>query len=67
MLLKFTAAPSETLPIQSPSLTGLIEGLSRYQAIGFSLEPLNGIEISIGLDKSIFFRSLSIFISTIIA
>ncbi|MNW19703.1 hypothetical protein D3C71_2198100 [compost metagenome] len=54
ILLKFVDDfPSETLPIQSPKTTGSITGFSIYQAIGFSSVLVNGIEISMGFDKSI--------------
>ena len=52
MLLKFVELPSETFPIQSPKTTGSIIGFSKYQAIGFSSELVNGIEMSMGFDKS---------------
>ena len=53
ILLKFVELPSETFPIQSPKTTGSISGFSMYHAIGFLSVLDNGMEISIGFDKSI--------------
>jgi hypothetical protein len=53
MLLKLVdELPSLTFPIQSPKRTGSIIGFSIYQAMGFSSVLDNGIETSIGFDKS---------------
>jgi hypothetical protein len=43
--------PEDTLPT-SPKRTGSISGFSTYQAIGFASVLDNGIEISMGFDKS---------------
>src|SRR5690606_29922889 len=52
ILLKFVEDfPEATLPTKSSILTGSIRGWSIYHAIGLSLFPLNGIEISIGSDN----------------
>jgi hypothetical protein len=53
MLLKLVEAPFSTLPIQSPKTTGLISGFSMYHAMGFLSVLDNGMEISMGFDKSI--------------
>ena len=54
MLLKLVdELPSETFPTQLSNFTGSITGLSKYQAIGFASVFDNGMEISIGFDKSI--------------
>ena len=53
IVLKFVELPCDTFPTQSPTFTGSISGFSIYQAIGFSSVFDNGIEISIGFDKSI--------------
>ena len=53
MLLKLVELPSETFPTQFPKRTGSICGFSIYHAIGFASVLVNGIEISIGFDKSI--------------
>jgi hypothetical protein len=42
--------PEDTLP--TPKRTGSISGFSTYQAIGFASVLDNGIEISMGFDKS---------------
>ena len=52
IVLKLVEAPSLTFPIQLPIVTGSISGFSKYHAIGFLSELDNGIEISIGLEKS---------------
>ena len=52
MLLKFTSAPSETLPTHFLSETGSIFGAFKYQASGLLLPSLRGKEISIGALKS---------------
>jgi hypothetical protein len=62
MLLKLVELPSDTFPIQLPNFTGSITGFSMYHAIGLSSVLDNGIEISIGFDKSIgYLLSISAF------
>ena len=52
MLLKLVELPSDTFPIQSSKRTGSIVGLSIYHAIGLALVLVNGIEMSMGFEKS---------------
>jgi hypothetical protein len=51
--LKFVDAPSDTFPINDPSLCGSILGGSRYQAFILEGSPVSGIEISKGSDRLI--------------
>jgi hypothetical protein len=44
--------PEDTFQPTSPKRTGSISGFSTYQAIGFASVLDNGIEISMGFDKS---------------
>ena len=53
ILLKLVELPSDTFPIQSPNFTGSISGFSIYHAIGLASVLDNGMEISMGFDKSI--------------
>ena len=62
ILLKLVELPSDTFPIQVPNFTGSIMGFSIYHAIGFWSLLDNGMEISIGFDKSISMLFIDAFI-----